>query len=152
MMQSTADTVSDYFAALPADRRQAIEALCAVILENLPPGYDEAMQYGMIGYSVPLSRYPSTYNGEALNYVALASQKNHMAVYPTGCYGDKKLARWFEAEHAKSGKRPDMGKSCIRFRKLEDLSLDLIGRAVAKMTVEEFIALYEAWREGRKRK
>jgi hypothetical protein len=152
MVQSKARTVSDYLAELPGERRRAIDAVRAVILENLPAGYEESMQFGMIGYAVPLSRYAKTYNGEPLNYVALASQKNHMAIYLMGCYGDKELARWFEAEFRKAGKKLDMGKSCVRFKKLEDLPLGVIGEAVAKMPVDDFIALYERAREGTRRK
>jgi sugar/nucleoside kinase (ribokinase family) len=152
MVQSKANTVADYLAQLPAERRQAIEAVRAVILENLPTGYEESMQFGMIGYAVPLSRYPKTYNGAPLNYAALASQKNHMAVYLMGCYGDEKLARWFETEFEKAGKKLDMGKSCVRFKKLDDLPLDLIGEAVARMPVDDFIALYERTKKGIKRK
>ena len=151
-MQSRAETVADYLAELPADRRDAIDAVRSVVLENLPDGYEESMLYGMIGYSVPLSRYPKTYNGSPLNYVALASQKNHMSIYLMGCYGDAKLSRWFESEFRKSGKKLDMGKSCVRFKKLGDLPLDVIGKAVALMPVNDFIALYERSREGRKRK
>lgn len=152
MVQSEATTISDYLGELPSERRQAIEAVRGVILENLPEGYEESMQFGMIGYCVPLSRYPKTYNAAPLNYVALASQKNHMAVYLMGCYGDEKLARWFEAEFRKAGKKLNMGKSCVRFKKLDDLPLDLIGEAVAQMQVDDFIALYERARKGTKRK
>ena len=151
-LQSQAKTVSDYLAEPPGDRRPALEAVRRVILENLPDGYEESMQYGMIGYCVPLSRYPVTYNGAPLNYVALASQKNHMALYLMGCYGDDRLARWFGKEFRKSGKKLDMGKSCVRFKGLDDLPLDLTGEAVAQMPVDDFIALYERSREGRKRK
>lgn len=152
MVQSKAKTVSGYLGELPGERRRAIDAVRHVILENLPEGYEESMQFGMIGYCVPLSRYPKTYNGAPLNYVALASQKNHMAVYLMGCYGDDKLARWFEAEFKKSGKKLDMGKSCVRFKELEDLPLGVIGEAVAQMPVDDFIALYERARKGTKRK
>ena len=152
MVQSKASSVSDYLAELPPERRRAIAAVRAIVLENLPDGYAESMQHGMIGYSVPLSRYPKTYNGAPLNYVALASQKNHMALYLMGCYGDEKLARWFEDGFRKAGKKLDMGKSCVRFKKLDDLPLDLIGEAVASMSVDDFIALYERARAGTKRK
>ena len=151
-MQSQAKTAADYLAGLPADRCRAIDAVRNLILEKLPEGYEETMRYGRIGYCVPLSRYPNTYNRAPLNYAALASQKNHMAVYLMGCYGDRKLARWFEAEFRKSGKKLDMGKSCIRFKKRDDLPLDVIGKAVASMPVDDFIALYECSRQGRKRK
>jgi hypothetical protein len=148
MMQNKANSVSEYLAELPSDHRQAIEIVRDTILENLPDGYEESMQFGMIGYCVPLSRYPKTYNGAPLNYVSLASQKNHMAIYLMGCYGDAKLAKWFEAEFKKSGKKLDMGKSCVRFRTLDDLPLALIGQTVARLPVDNFIALYERARAG----
>jgi hypothetical protein len=151
-VHSNAKSVGEYLAGLPPDRRLAIDAVRAVIRENLPPGYEESMQFGMIGYSVPLSRYPKTYNGVPLSYVALANQKNHMAVYLMGCYGDAKLTKWFEREFRKSGKKLDMGKSCVRFKKLDDLPLPLIGEAVGAMSVDNFIGLYERSRAGTKRK
>jgi hypothetical protein len=151
-VHSNANSVGEYLADLPPDRRLAIDAVRAVIRENLPPGYEESMQFGMIGYSVPLSRYPETYNGAPLSYVALANQKNHMALYLMGCYGDAKLTKWFEREFRKSGKKLDMGKSCVRFKKLDDLPLSLIGEAVAAMPVDDFIGLYERSRAGAKRK
>ena len=101
------------------------------------------MNWGMITYEIPLSMYPDTYNGKPLMYAALASQKNHMVVYLIGIYGDAKLRRWFEREYKKTNKRMDVGKCCVRFRKLEDLPLDVIGEAVAAMGVDDFIALYE---------
>jgi len=142
-MQSQAQTVEEYLATLPEERRRAMEAVRAVILENLPAGYEERMQYGMIGYGVPLSRYPNTYNKQALAYAALASQKNYMSLYLMGVYGHEEQDQWFREEYAKRGKKLDMGKSCVRFKRLEDLPLDLIGQVVARFSVEEFIALYE---------
>jgi len=152
MVQSDAKSVSEYLGALPADRRRAIKAVRGTILDKLPRGYEESMQFGMIGYCVPLSRYPKTYNGAPLNYVALASQKNYMSVYLMGCYGDAKLVKWFEAEFKKTGKRLDMGKSCVRFKTLDDLPLALIGEVVSRMSVDDFIALYERARSRTKRK
>lgn len=152
MVQSHAKTVSEYLDELTIERRAEIEAVRATILDNLPDGYEELMQFGMIGYCVPLSRYPKTYNGAPLNYTALASQKNHMSIYLMGCYGDARLVKWFEAEFKKSGKRLNMGKSCVRFKKLDDLPLELIGQAVGRMPVDDFIALYERSRAQSKRK
>ncbi len=142
-MQSKSTTVDEYLASLPEDRRHALEAVREVILQNLPPGYEEGMQYGMISYCIPLSRYPKTYNGQPLGYAALASQKNYMSVYLMNVYGDETIERWFREEYQKSGKKLDMGKSCVRFKKLEDLPLDVIGKAVALASVEEFIHRYE---------
>lgn len=152
MATSNAATVARYLASLPADRRRAISAVRDVILEHLPEGYEECMQYGMIGYVVPLSAYPAGYldrTDQPLPYACLASQKNHMAVYLTNIYGDPDSRRWFEREYQASGKKMDMGKSCVRFRTLEDLPLDLIGKAVAKTPMKAFIARYEQGRAAR---
>lgn len=142
-MQSRAQTVEEYLAALPDDRRKALAAVRQVVLDNLPEGYQEGIQYGMIAYSVPLSRFPKTYNGQALNYLALSSQKNYMSLYLMGVYGDPETEAWFREEYGKTGKKLDMGKSCVRFKKMEDLPLSVIGQAVARYSVDEFLALYE---------
>ena len=138
-MRSEAETVKAYLAELPAERREAIAEVRAVILKNLPEGYEEAMNWGMISYQVPLEVYPDTYNKQPLLYAALASQKNHMAVYLIGIYMDEDALAAFEAEYAATGKRYDVGKSCVRFRNLEDLPLELIGKAIARMEVQEFV-------------
>jgi len=142
-MQSQARTVEEYLESLPEERRTTVEAVRRVILENLPEGYEETMQYGMISYVVPLSRYPNTYNGQPLAYVALAAQKNYISLYLMGIYGDESHANWFREEHKKRGKKLDMGKSCVRFKRLEDLDLELVGKAVALLPVDRFIELYE---------
>lgn len=148
-MRSTAKTVREYLAALPKDRRVALQAVRRVIVENLPKGYEETMQYGMIGYVVPLSLYPKGYLGKKdtpLPYAALASQKRHMAVYLMNIYADRdrKAEQWFKKAYEASGKKMDVGKSCVRFRKLEDLPLDVIGKAVARTPVKDYIAAYES--------
>jgi len=102
------------------------------------------MNWGMISYEVPLSIEPDTYNGKPLMYAALASQKRHMAVYLSGIYGDEKLREQFEADYKATGKRMDMGKSCVRFKKLEDLPLELIGSAIAAVDVDDFVAMHDA--------
>ena len=104
------------------------------------------MYFGMIGYVIPLDRYPVTYNRQPLGYVALASQKNYMSVYLMNIYGDDQAERWFTDRYRASGKKLDMGKSCVRFKSLEHLPIDLIGEAVALTTVEQFIERYEASR------
>ncbi len=149
-MQSTAETVAEYLAGLPQDRRQAIERVRRTILDHLPQGYQEAMNWGMISYQIPLDRYPDSYNGQPLMYAALASQKNHMAVYLFGIYSSDEARQQFEAAYKATGKRYEVGKSCVRFKKLDDLPLDLIGDTIASMEVEEFIALTEAAHSGRK--
>lgn len=142
-MQSDAQTVDEYLAGLPEERRRALAAVRAVILRNLPEGYTESMQFGMIGYGIPLSRYPKTYNGQPLSYAALASQKNYISVYLMSIYGDPEREEWFKTEYAKTGKRLDMGKSCVRFKQLDALPLELIGKAIALDSVDDFIERYE---------
>jgi uncharacterized protein YdhG (YjbR/CyaY superfamily) len=142
-MRSSASTVAQYLSELPADRREAIETVRQTILENLPAGYEEDMNWGMITYQVPLQNYPDTYNGKPLMYAALASQKNHMSVYLTGIYMDDAARQKFEAAYRAAGKRYDVGKSCVRFRKLGDLPLELVGESIASLSVEEFIARVE---------
>ena len=145
-VRSDAETVEEYLAELSDDRREAIEAVRAVVLANLPEGYDEATRWGMISYEVPLERCPDTYNGQPLQYAALASQKRHMAIYLMGVYADDEVRDRFLADYRATGKRLDMGKSCVRFRKLDDLPLELIGRVVAAYDVDSYVALYESSR------
>lgn len=138
-MRSSAETVEAYLKQLPEDRRQAIGRVRQTIVERLPPGFEEAMNWGMITYQVPLETCPDTYNGEPLMYAALASQKNHMAVYLTGIYMEDEERIAFEEAYRATEKRFDVGKSCVRFRKLEDLPLDLIGETIASMSVDDFV-------------
>jgi uncharacterized protein YdhG (YjbR/CyaY superfamily) len=150
-MPSDASTVADYLSALPDDRRAAIETVRQTILENLPDGYEEAMNWGMITYQVPLQTYPDTYNGQPLMYAALASQKNHMAVYLSGIYTAEASRREFEAAYKATGKRMDVGKSCVRFKKLDDLPLELIGDTIGSVGVEEFVDLVKKVTRSRKK-
>jgi hypothetical protein len=136
-------TVEGYIAGLPGERRDAVTALRKLIVKNLPKGFTEATEFGMICYGVPLETYPDTYNGKPLAYLALASQKNHMALYAMSLYCDPGKERWFREEFRKAGKKLDMGKSCIRFRSLEDLPLGVIGKLVAGTSVKQFISTYE---------
>ena len=149
-MRSDATTVDEYLASLPDDRRKAITEVREVILANLPNGYEEAMNWGMITYQVPLDTYPETYNKQPLMYAGLASQKNHMAVYLTGVYTSDDERASFEEEYRSTGKRLDMGKSCVRDRKLDDLPLDVIGRAIAACDVDSFIELVETARPAKR--
>ncbi|MEA2339896.1 MAG: hypothetical protein QOE82_3903 [Thermoanaerobaculia bacterium] len=148
-MQSTATNVSDYLASLPPDRRAAIEAVRKVILANLDKDYEEGMQYGMIGYYVPHRVYPAGYHcdkKQPLPFAGLASQKNYMAVYLMGLYtsgGENKLAEWFREAWAKSGKKLDQGKACTRFRKIDELALDVIGEAIRRLPAKKYIEEYE---------
>jgi hypothetical protein len=141
-VQSDADTVEDYLAALPEDRRPAIEAVREVVVANLPDGFEEVVQYGMVSYIVPLDRYPDTYNGLPLAVASLADQKRYLSLYLMGVYGDVG-AEAFLREHWPADKPLDMGKSCVRFRRLDDLPLDLIGQVIARTSVDDFIAAYE---------
>src|SRR5258706_12744167 len=132
-MQSKAATVKDYLASLTPDRRAAISAVREVILKNLDGDFEEGMQYGMIGYYVPHKVFPAGYHcdpRQPLFYMRLASQKNHMAGYLMCCYGHKPTYEWFAAAWKKAGKKLDMGKSCVRFKKLDDLALDVLGEVI----------------------
>ncbi len=146
-MQSTAQTVDQYIKSLPEDRRAAISAVRQVILKNLDKDYEENMSYGMIGYCVPHSVYPAGYHcnpDHALPFAGLASQKNYMSVYMMCTYSDADQAKWFKDAWAKTGKKLDMGKCCIRFRKLEDVALDVIGEAIRRVPVKKYIAITQA--------
>lgn len=146
-MQSTAQTVLAYLAELPEERRLALSTVRETILRHLPEGYEEGMQYGMIGYYVPHRLYPAGYHcnpKEPLPFAGLASQKNYMALYLGCVYGSEEEAAWFREAYRATGKKLDMGKSCVRFKCLEDLPLELIGEAVARVPVAQFIARYEA--------
>lgn len=138
-MKSKASTVAGYLSELPGDRRDAIKIVRAVVLDNLPPGYEEAMNWGMITYQVPLDVYPDTYNKQPLVYAQLGSHKNYMTLYLMGIYGAEEKARAFEATYRATGKRYDVGKSCVRFRTLDDLPLELIGQTIAAIGMQEFV-------------
>jgi len=141
-MKSNAKTVEEYLKGLPEDRRIAINAIRQVILANLPKGYEECISCGMIGYVVPHSLYPAGYHCDPklpLPYANLASQKNHMALYLMSVYGDKPTEAWFRQAWEATGKKLDMGKSCVRFKKLEDVPLDVVGQVVARVPVEKYI-------------
>jgi hypothetical protein len=146
-MPSKPKTVTEYLAALPKDRRDALQAVRKVIRANLDRGYREGIQYGMIGYFVPLSVYPAGYHCDAsqpLPYMSLASQKNHMAVYLFCVYTSEEEQRWFREAWAKTGKKLDMGKSCVRFKKVDDLALDVIAKTIKRMPSKKYIAHYES--------
>jgi hypothetical protein len=145
-MQSKAATVKEYLAELPDDRRKALEAVRKVVRKNLDKAYVEGMQYGMVGYYVPHKVYPPGYHcdpKQPLPFAGMASQKNHMSLYLFCVYNNPELLAWFQKAVAKSGKKLDMGKSCIRFKKLEDLPLEVIGEAVRRVPVKDFVAHYE---------
>jgi hypothetical protein len=147
VVQSRAATVEEYLQELPEERRAVIAAVRKVILKNLPKGYRESVNFGMIAYEVPLERYRTTYNKQPLCYAALAAQKNHYALYLMCVYGSEKLLKEFRDDFKKAGKKLDMGKSCVRFRKLDDLPLDAVGRMIARIPMERWIEIYEASRK-----
>ena len=149
-MKSDANTVQEYLTDLPPERRRTIEKVREIILKNLPKGYEEVMNWGMITYQVPLEVYPDTYNGKPLMYAALANQKNHLAVYLTGIYMDEDRRKDFEQAYKKTGKRYDVGKSCVRFRSLDDLPLPLIGNSIKAMKMDEFVERSRAIRSTHK--
>jgi hypothetical protein len=145
-MQSKAATVAEYLETLPEDRRAAVEAVRKVILANLDKDYEEGMSYGMIGYCVPHRVYPPGYHcdpKQALPFAALASQKNYLSLYLMCVYGDNPHAEWFQKAWAKTGKKLDMGKSCIRFKKVEDLALDVIAESFQRMPARKYIEIVE---------
>ena len=146
-MQSKAATVKEYIASLPEDRRKELEAVRKVILKNLDPGFEEGMQYGMLGYFVPHRLFPAGYHcdpRQALPFAGLASQKGHLSLYLMCIYGASDLKDWFVSAWAKSGKRLDMGKACIRFKKADDLALDVIGQAIKRVTLKKYVDRYVA--------
>ncbi len=146
-MTSEAITVDEYIANLPVYRKDAMEKLRKIIKKNIPKGFVETMSYGMIGYVVPHKTYPAGYHCNPalpLPFLNIASQKNFIAVYHMGIYMDNNLLQWFESEYPKHvSTKLDMGKSCIRFKKPENIPYDLVGELVQKMTVEDWIKLYE---------
>lgn len=154
-MQSRANTVEEYLAELPHDRREAINAVRKVIIKHLPAGIEEIMQYGMISYVVPFRLFPAGYHcdpTQPLCFAGLASQKNYMALYLMTVYGHKETADWFVKSYKASGKKLDMGKSCVRFKRLEDLPLSVIGQAIARVSVDKYVKAYEASRKRVKKK
>ncbi len=146
-MQSKATTAEQYLAELPEDRKEVMQKLRKTIKDNLPTGFKEGIGYGMLCYSVPHSIYPNGYHCDPklpLPFISLASQKNFIALYHMGIYSDKNLLDWFVAEYPKHAKtKLDMGKSCLRFKKVDDIPFELIGKLATKMSVEDWISTYE---------
>ncbi len=154
-MQSKAATVAEYLDSLPPDRREAVEAVRAVILKNLDKDYAEGMSYGMIGYFIPHSVFPAGYHcdpRQPLPFAGLASQKQSMSIYLMGLYigegggpgGETADTRWFREAWAKTGKKLDMGKACVRFKKIEDVALDVIGESIRRIPAKVYIERYVA--------
>ncbi len=147
MAKSNARTVEDYLQELPEYRREIIEEIRELILKNLPDGYEETMNWGMISYEIPLEHYPDTYNNQPLNYLGLAAQKNHNALYMMAVYQDEELQEWLEEQFEEANKKMDMGRSCLRFNSVNDLPLDAIAKVISHQTPDEFIAKYEESRK-----
>ncbi len=147
-MRSEAKTPEEYVGGVADHHRDLITAIRDVVLANLPDGYEEAMNWGMLSYQVPFERYPKTYNGQPLAYAALAAQKNYVSLYLMSVYGDDDAEEWFDDLYRASGKKLDMGKSCVRFKTLEDVPLDVIGTVIGRFSVDAYLARYEAIRAG----
>jgi hypothetical protein len=144
VVSSKAETVEEYLAEVPDDRRDLVAAVRQLVLDNLPEGYDEVVQYGMVSYVVPLEVSGPTYNGQPLAYVSLANQKQKVSLYLMGVYSDRESD--FRAAYEATGKTLDMGKSCVRFKKLDDLPLDLIAEEIARLPRDAFVEQYLAAR------
>ena len=149
MVSSDATTVTQYLAELPDDRRGDIETVRDLILEHLPPGYVEVMRWGMITYEVPLETYPDTYNRKPLMFAALAAQKRHLSLYLTNVAFIQGGEEAFKATYLKTGKKLDMGRSCLRFKTAGDLATDVIAKSIRSMPVDEFVKQYEVSRAAR---
>ena len=147
LMTHTADTVEEYIAALPVPRRKAISAIREVILQNIDPAFEEGIQYGMISYYVPFSAYPAGYHCDPtkqVNFASLGSQKNHMAMYLMCVYGNPSQEKLFRDDWAQSGKKLDMGKSCVRFKRLEDVALEAVANVVGRVSMTKYLEHYVA--------
>jgi uncharacterized protein YdhG (YjbR/CyaY superfamily) len=147
MFTGKAKTVSEYLEGLPPERREVVSKVRSVIKKHLPKGYEEFLNWGIITYGIPLKRYPDTYNGQLLCYAGIAAQKNHYSLYLMAAYGDPKQAQYLKDEFKKRGKKLDMGKSCVRFKQLDDLPLDVVGHVIASTPMEKYIQVYEASRK-----
>jgi uncharacterized protein YdhG (YjbR/CyaY superfamily) len=144
MVRSNSSTVEQYLAELPDDRRADVESVRAMVLANLPEGYVETMRWGMITYEVPLEVYPDTYNGQPLMFLALAAQKRHLALYLTNVAFVPGGEERFRTRYLETGKKLDMGRSCLRFENADDLATDLIAATIRSTSLDEFIEGYEA--------
>ena len=142
MARSSATTPDEYIASLPEDRREAVATVREVVNRNLPPGYEEGIAYGMIGWWVPLETFPDTYNGQPLGLAGLASKKDYISLYLNTVYGSPDEEAWFKGRYAASGKKLNMGKSCLRFRRLDEVPLDVIGETIARADLDRTLAHY----------
>jgi hypothetical protein len=150
MVQSKAVTPEQYLADLPEDRRETIRKVRDLVRKNLPKGYEEMVSFGMLCWGIPLSRYPDTYNGQPLCYTALAAQKNYNALYLMSAYGEPAEEKALKEAYKKAGKKLDMGKSCLRFKSLDELVPEAIAQAISGTPPETLIARYEESRKNTK--
>lgn len=148
MVSSKAKTAQEYLSELDTERRETLEKIRKIILENIPKGFVEEMQYGMICYNIPLERYPKTYNKKALTIAAIAAQKNYFSIYLMGSYANKEIEEWFKREMQQSEKKMKMGKSCINFKRIEEIDLELIRKTITKITPQKYIESYEKSRKN----
>ena len=151
MVSSDARTPEEYLASLPEERRRVVSAVVDVVRAHLPPGFEEGMGYGMMGWYVPAETFPDTYNGRPLPLAGIASQKRYISLYLVHVYADPELESWFRERWAATGKKLEMGKSCVRFTRLDDVPLDLIGEVIARADVASLIAHHEASRASSRR-
>jgi hypothetical protein len=142
-VQSTEKTVSAYLKSLPAERAAVISEVRALVNKNIKSGFVETMRWGMISWEIPLDKYPDTYNKQPLNYIALAAQKNNYSLYLMSCYATREESDAFEKAYRASGKKMDAGKSCLRFKRIEDLPLPLIVKYIKRYSLKDFIQVYE---------
>jgi hypothetical protein len=147
MFQNKAKTVTEYLAALPKERRATVSKLRSFVKKHLPKGYKEQIGWGAITYAVPLKVLPDTYNGEPLCYAAIASQKNYYSLYLMSAYGDPRQMKWMADQFKERGKKLDMGKSCLRFKSLDDIPLDVVSEVIASTPIEDYVSRYKAIRK-----
>jgi hypothetical protein len=149
MIKRPALTVSQWLASVPAERKDAINAVRDAVNEHLPQGYEETVDWGMLAWVVPLATLPNTHNGRPLLLAALGAHTKLMTIYLMSVYGDSKLRKEFETAYKKTGKKLDMGGSCVHFKKLDDLPLDVVGNTIARVPVEEYVEHYQRSRTKR---
>ena len=147
MFSNKAKTVAEYLGALPPERRAIVSTVRTAVRKAMPKGYAEEMNFGAITYGIPLKRYPNTYNKQPLCYAALAAQKNYYSLYLMNVYGDARKSQWLADEFKKRGLKLDKGKSCVRFKSLDELPLDVVSEVVASTPVDKYIEIYEASRK-----
>lgn len=143
MFNHQAKTVPEYLASLSADQRKVVGAARALVRKHLPRGYKESMGFGAICWSVPLSKFPDTYNKQPLCYASLAAQKNYTSLYLMMAYGDPKKYAWLKEQFEKAGKKMDMGKSCLHFKSLDDIPVDAVAKLIASHTADQWVAIYK---------